>query len=110
MKQLTRPEASIIFKARARMLDVKNNFKGKYPDQVCRACKAASETQTHILLECEELHADNTLKTNTENIFNEDPYPLRLTAKKIHTIMQRLEKNPNCVAPQQRVERSGLSR
>ena len=36
MDKLTRNQVSTIFKARARMLEVKANYKNKYPDKACR--------------------------------------------------------------------------
>ena len=38
MNKLTRKQASIIFKARTRMLNVKENYKSKYTNNQCRAC------------------------------------------------------------------------
>ena len=37
-EKLNRYQVSTIFKARTRMLDVKNNFRGKYNDNICRGC------------------------------------------------------------------------
>ena len=56
MNMLTRKQASIIFKARTRMLKCKGNYKNGYPTLTCRMCKQAEETQTHVLEECPELH------------------------------------------------------
>ncbi len=50
--KLIRKECSYIFKTRARMMDVKGNFKNKYPDSKCRWCNHPQETQKHILIEC----------------------------------------------------------
>ena len=47
MDKLTRVETSTIFKARTRMLDVKNNYRNKYPDLICRGCGNEEETQQH---------------------------------------------------------------
>ena len=44
MKKLTRPQASTIFKAKSRMLPVKNNFRNKHQTQTCRACGNHTET------------------------------------------------------------------
>ncbi len=49
MNKLNRHQVSTIFKARTRMIDVKNNFRGKYPDIKCRGCNNENETQTHVL-------------------------------------------------------------
>ena len=37
LSELTRHEASLIFKTRTRMIDVKNNFRSKYSNTTCRA-------------------------------------------------------------------------
>ena len=52
MKKLTRKQASTIFKARTRMLKVKNNYKNGFPDLICKACGVENETQSHVLYEC----------------------------------------------------------
>ena len=58
MKELKRMEASTIFKARTRMLDVQNNFRGKYKDNTCRKC-----TET---IESHEKNEQGTDKGRTE--------------------------------------------
>ena len=45
MNELTRKQTSLIFKARARMLKVKGNYKNGHPNQTCRMCKSEGETQ-----------------------------------------------------------------
>ena len=52
MNKMTRTQASTIFKARTRMLDIKQNYKNKYPNPICRMCNIEPETQTHILEKC----------------------------------------------------------
>ena len=44
MNTINRIEASTIFKSRARMLDIKNNYNNKYKDMKCRACGEIDET------------------------------------------------------------------
>ena len=56
MNKLTRQQASTIFKARTRMLPVKNNYRNKYRNHTCRACGVPVETQKHVLEDCEVLH------------------------------------------------------
>ena len=56
---LTIKEKSLIFSARARMLDVKANFKAGKTNLRCRKCLKEEETQRH-LLECSEL-MDNSV-------------------------------------------------
>jgi hypothetical protein len=50
LSTLNRFQASHIFKARTRMIPVKNNFRNQYKDMLCRGCKAEIETQDHVLL------------------------------------------------------------
>jgi Zn finger protein HypA/HybF involved in hydrogenase expression len=69
MNKLTRMEASAIFKARTRMLDVKNNYRDKYNDTKCRKCDAETETQEHILEECPGIHKDNSTKVKEMTYF-----------------------------------------
>ena len=56
-------EKSLIFAARARMLDLKANFKTGKTDLSCRKCLIEEETQKH-LIECSELK-DNSLVTDS---------------------------------------------
>ncbi len=91
MKELTRKQASIIFKARTRMLDVKNNYKGKYKDTKCRKCNYENETQEHILQECTGIHTSEHSKIRTTDIFNDDITILKTTAKRIEMIIKKLE-------------------
>ena len=71
MEKLTRKQASTIFKARTRMIKVKGNYKNGFQDMICRACRKAEESQTHVLYECEELHPEtSTSKGNPETPHN----------------------------------------
>ena len=86
MNKLSRMEASTIFKARTRMLDVKINYRGKYNDVICRKCGEPTETQEHILDECKGIHTNNTSKVNKTDIFCNDHTELRDTVNKITKI------------------------
>ena len=90
-KKLNRGECSIIFKARTRMIDTKSNYKNKYPDMTCRACKNEPETQEHVLDNCNAIHIDNTTKVPTTDIFSEDIKTLKQAAKKIRKILETLQ-------------------
>jgi hypothetical protein len=83
IQKLNRFEVSIIFKARTRMLDTKNNFRGKYTDIKCRACGIEKETQEHVLERCPNIHKDENNRVTTQDIFSEDVEELKRTAKKI---------------------------
>ena len=91
MNKLTRMEASAIFKARTRMIDVKNNFRGKYNDTKCRKCDAETETQEHILEECPGIHKDNSTKVTRNDIFQDEHTALKATIGKITHIMKILD-------------------
>ena len=93
MNKLNRKEASAIFKARTRMLDIKNNFRNKYHSLECRGCKATIETQQHIMNECGSIHITDSSKVTNTDIFTEDPKQLRNTAWKIFTIMEKLQQS-----------------
>ena len=90
LNKLTRNEASLIFKARTRMLDIKNNFRGKYNDTVCRGCQQAVETQEHVLTECQILtnKGTRTVRVDETNYSNTDQ--LKAMAKKIQQILDAL--------------------
>ena len=73
---LNRRDTSIMFKARCRMLDIKGNYKNKYPNMICRLCKNETETQEHILNKCnitlgKDLRIDiEMLHTRSHRIMN----------------------------------------
>ena len=90
MKQLTRLETSIIFRARTRMLDVKNNYRNKYRDILCRGCGKQDETQQHVLEECETIHQNNQTRVTIHNIFTENIENLKETAKKNNIILTQI--------------------
>ena len=97
MNKLNREHISNIFKARTRMLDIKNNFRSKYTDLKCRGCGQSDETQEHILETCTKIHVDNDHKVNLQEIFTENTKTLTETATKIGEVMKRLlesEANP----------------
>ena len=70
MNKLSRMEASTIFKTRTRMLDVKNKYRGKYNDVICRKCGEPNETQEHILNKHKIIHTTNSTKVINTNIFS----------------------------------------
>ena len=90
INKLSRTEASTIFKTRARMLDIKHNFKWKYPDTLCRKCKDHEETQEHILEQCQRIHENNETTIPKTEIFQTNHEEISLTAKKIITVMEKL--------------------
>ena len=61
MSNLNRDQASIIFKARVRMLPVKNNYRSQHKHNICWGCKAEPENQQHVLEICREIHKNNDI-------------------------------------------------
>jgi len=98
MNKLNRLEVSTIFKARTRMLDIKNNFRNKYPDLVCRGCGKHDETQQHILEKCETIHVNEETRITNNDIFTEDTDKLKKTAKIINKIITKIDNTS--IAPQ----------
>ena len=90
MNKLTRQQASTIFKARTRMLPVKNNYRNKYRNHTCRACGELVETQKHVLEDCEVLHIVGEYKVYNKEIFSDNPNKLRTTATNIQNLMDQL--------------------
>jgi hypothetical protein len=90
LEKLNRYDASTIFKARTRMTDIKNNFRGKYSDLKCRACGEEDETQEHVLESCKGLHKEENTKIWNEMIFSEDIETLTTTARKLERILREL--------------------
>ena len=70
LDDLTRNEASTIFRGRARMIQAKSNYKNKYTNLMCRGCGLTEESQNHILQECKEIHKDDQIKVTTQELFN----------------------------------------
>ena len=63
---ISKEERQNIFKLRSRVTEVKMNYKRKYEDLTCTACKVKEETQEHIL-ECEEIEKkEPSLKTKLD--------------------------------------------
>jgi hypothetical protein len=86
IRELPRSLVSTMFKARTRMLDIKNNFRGKYDDTKCRGCGTKLETQEHVLEECMMIHPDNTNKVEKKDIFNDE-----VTDKELHVIATKIK-------------------
>ena len=91
LNKLTRRQASTIFKARTRMLDVKNNFRNKYKDTLCRQCNQHLETQEHVLEECKSLHPNEANKVRKSDLFSVNVNCLKVTVSKIETTLEKLE-------------------
>ena len=93
LNELCRNDASIIFKARTRMINVKNNYKTKYKGNMkCRGCGLTDESQKHVLEECTELHRNDSSKVPNEQLFDDsrDTEKLKEMAKKLHLIEEQI--------------------
>ena len=95
MQDYLRPEASLklsqkqnIFKMRSRMLDLKENMKGKHLSFKCEACKKKgkrkTETQQHVY-KCKQLNNKRIFVSYTE-IFGNNIH-------KIKQVINRMNKN-----------------
>ena len=67
-------EIQFLYRLRTRMMDVKQNFKNMYDNNLCRLCQNDEETQQH-LLECEKLLQNcpplyNDMLVKYEDIFS----------------------------------------
>ena len=96
LKKLNRKQASLIFKLRNRMINVKRNFKNTHNNLTCRGCYATEETQEHVLEICQGIHTTVDTKIYKNEYFTEDIDMLRETCKKVETLLTRLEQS---VAP-----------
>ena len=94
MKKLTRTQASTLFRARTRMLQMKNNFRNAHKELTCRACKDAPETQQHILEECTAIHRNEDSKVTNYEIFSNNINDNRQAATKIRNIINKLLNTP----------------
>ena len=91
LDECNRWEASHILKARARMINVKANYKGKFRDTICRFCQLQEETQIHIMEECEQINREEMPVINRNDLFQEDTVKLKETAKVIQKIESLLK-------------------
>jgi len=88
---LNRSQTSILFKARTRMLDIKDNYRNKYTDLKCRLCGKHEETQQHILTECEST-IDDHITIQKDMLFSRSTILLSITANKIKETLAKLQK------------------
>ena len=94
LDQCNRMDASLIFRARCRMLNFKHNFRNMYQDTKCRICEKEEETQEHAMETCEGIEPLNIGKVTIQDIFEEDPKKLQTTAFKIGKIMEKFQVRP----------------
>ena len=105
LNELTRNQASALFKARTRMIRAKANEKGAHMRKnadgttshnlECRFCQnKPEETQKHLFEECDSLHIDDTTKITNDEIFAEfNREETKTTANKILRIINLIDQN-----------------
>ena len=86
----TKEVAQLIFEIRGKMTSVKTNFKGKYNEFECRACKVEQEDQKHVY-ECKKLNQE-VIETEYEKIFNGTVREKVRLAQRFKTNIEILEK------------------
>ena len=72
-EQLSREEAQLCFSLRSRSLDLKNNFKSKYKDDLsCRTCESGSREEEQHLLLCSGLEIEDDVSlVKYEDVFSD---------------------------------------
>ena len=66
--------------------------KNGFPDQKCRACKAADETQKHVMVECPVLHPYGQRNRIPVDPFSNNINDLKTTVRDIEEILENLNK------------------
>ena len=94
MNSLHKNNAKFIFLYRSRMLDVKNNYRNAYKDNICRWCAKEEETQEHILEICESFPIDRN-NVKTADVFSEDCSKLKTVSEIIMNIDNELTESSN---------------
>ena len=89
----TRFESVPGFTTRARMPEVKGNYKGKHSDLICRWCKNATETQQHILRKC-PMFQDITRNTPYDTYFNDEEEATSTVKDIIQKVKTKLSNPP----------------
>ena len=90
-------KAKFIFLIRNRMLDIKNNFKNRYDNLLCIACKEVEETQEHLLA-CKALVDDNIVVDTFpryDELFGVELNPKIVIAGVIQTNLRRGNSSSN---------------
>ena len=100
-------EASLICKAKTRMLDIKANYKNKYkPNLQCSVCKKEIEDQNHIFEKCEKIHRENETRISKDDLYNEDIKEIRNTGNKIKEILRIIEEQVNSEKTKKKKEKN----
>ena len=85
------PETTnFLFRARTRMLEVKNNFKNSFDDDIhlCPLCESDEDTQEH-LLKCEMMIDDLDANLNYDDIFGQNTKKQRKTVENLQKAMNQ---------------------
>ena len=90
---LTYEQKSTLFKFRVREIEVKNNYKNKYPNQKCNLCTSNEDDTQYHLLQCEYLIRNcaklaNNVTIEYEDIFEDSDKQLN-AAKLLHEVWEK---------------------
>ena len=90
---LTYEQKSTLFKFRVREIEVKNNYKNKYPNQKCELCTSNEDDTQYHLLQCEYLIRNcaklaNNVTIEYEDIFEDSDKQLN-AAKLLHEVWEK---------------------
>ena len=77
--KLNRKEYSNIFNTRARIIQIKSNYRNKYTNMTCRWCNEDEETQLHIMRYFSEFK--QLTNNQHEMYYRDDNESTRATAK-----------------------------
>ena len=92
--KINQNEIQTIFKLRSRVIDVKQNFRGKYENLECRSCKSEEESQKHVYeyWKIKENNENKRKMIEYENIFGENSKNQAEIAKNFLEILEIREK------------------
>ena len=98
MDNLTRKECSNIFNTRARIIQIKGNYRNRYINMACRWCNEDEETQLHTLKYCPEFkHLTNN---QHEIYYQDDKDSTRATANILQGVIEKIDKITTLTQPQ----------
>ena len=85
--KLSRTQLNTMMATKTRMLDMKTNYRAKYQDTLCRHCGKETETQDHILQECDYTTQNRTIQVKTGELNTHSTTIQRKIIEKIKKIM-----------------------
>ena len=94
ISELSRTDCVNLFKVRARMMNVKANYKGSANNLMCRWCNESQETQKHILTRCPKFTA-STKNTPYTTYFGNDQESYKKSARILSKTYKILDNPPS---------------